>query len=429
MTSSSNPSQSSTTSPFYYAYRNGLIDVVREELPNMTLDEIDMVQSNGSTALHAASYYGHTEIVKLLLEKGARRSIQNSHKCVPYDEAEKEDIKKLFIRPLNRFSMEDSGHIDWMKCDAAAEQLANDYRFRHKGFGWTPKNIEHRIKHIRDEMSHTDQQRIRTFLNQVQHDPKALLRAYTEDSGHIDWMKCDAAAEQLANDYRFRHKGFGWTPKNIEHRIKHIRDEMSHTDQQRIRTFLNQVQHDPKALLRAYTVESGFYVNLNKDLATRHFDQGTNFGLTYFIDFFYNHPDFDSLAFKGKVYRGMTVTHDDLKEYMVGKKIMNKAFLSTTTDRKTAEEFARNEATNREKQHGDQVKLSALCTFEIINHRTGLNIENLSEYQHEKEVLVGPYTAFFITAVRRLAPNYAEIDLRECETVKQDDDDDDDDDD
>ncbi|CAF1044309.1 unnamed protein product [Adineta steineri] len=352
MTSSSNPSQSSTTSPFYYACRNGLIDVVREELPNMTLDEIDMVQSNGSTALHAASYYGHTEIVKLLLEKGARRSIQNSHKCVPYDEAEKEDIKKLFIRPLNRFSMEDSGHIDWMKCDAAAEQLANDYRFRHKGFGWTPKNIEHRIKHIRDEMSHTDQQRIRTFLNQV--------------------------------------------------------------------------QHDPKALLRAYTVESGFYVNLNKDLATRHFDQGTNFGLTYFIDFFYNHPDFDSLAFKGKVYRGMTVTHDDLKEYMVGKKIMNKAFLSTTTDRKTAEEFARNEATNREKQHGDQVKLSALCTFEIINHRTGLNIESLSEYQHEKEVLVGPYTAFFITAVRRLAPNYAEIDLRECETVKEEDDDDDD---
>jgi hypothetical protein len=354
MASTSNPAQSSTTSDFYYACRNGLIDVVRQELPNMTLEELDRVQANGSTALHAACFFGHTEIVKLLLEKGARRSIENKHKCLPYDEAEKEEIKKLFIRPVDRFS--------------------------------------------------------------------------NDESGHIDWMKCDAAAEQLAKDYRFRHTGFGWTSKNIEHRMKHIRDEMSHTEQQTIRSFLNQVHHDPRSLLRAYTVESGFYVKLNKDLATKHFDQGTNFGLTYFIDFFYNHPDFESLTFQGKVYRGMTVTHDDLGEYSAGNKIMNKAFLSTTTDRYTAEQFAKKQAINRETQHGDHVKLSALCSFEIINRRTGLNIESLSEYKYEKEVLVGPYTAFLITAVRRIAPNYAEIDLQECKRVTDEDDDDDDED-
>jgi hypothetical protein len=355
MASTSNPSQSSAASDFYYACRNGLTDVVKQQLPNMTIEEVDRVQANGSTALHAASYYGHIEIVKLLLEKGASRSIQNNHKCLPYDEAKKEEIKKLFIRPLNRFS--------------------------------------------------------------------------NDESGHINWMKCDVAAEQLAKDYRFRHTGFGWTSKNIEHRMKYIKDEMSHTEQQRIRAFLNQVKHDPKSLLRAYTVESDFYVKLNKDLATRHFDQGTNFGLTYFIDFFYNHPEFQSLSFKGKVYRGMTVTHDDLKEYSAGNKIMNKAFLSTTTDRHTAEQFAKKEANNRQTQDGNYVKLSSLCSFEIINHRTGLNIESLSEYQHEKEVLIGPYTAFLIIAVRRIASNYAEIDLRECETVKEEEEEDDDDDD
>ncbi|CAF1319697.1 unnamed protein product [Adineta steineri] len=343
---SSIPTKSSITNDFYYACRNGLIDIVQQELPNMSLEEIDQVQANGSTALHAASYNGHTEIVKLLLEKGACRSIPNTYKCLPFDEAKSTEIKELFLRRSNRF---------------------------------------------------TD-----------------------EESGHIDWMKCDAAAEQLAKDYRYRHSGLGWTSKNIEHRLKYIKDEMSHTEQERISTFLNQVQHDPESLLRAYTVESSFYIKLNKDLAMKHFEQGTNFGLTYFIDFFYNHPAFQSLSYIGNVYRGMTVTHDDLKEYKVGNKIMNKAFMSTTIERQVAEDFARKEANHRKTKNGDLVKLSVLCSFQIVNHRTGLNIENISKYRHEKEILIGPYTAFSITAVRQIAHNYAEIDLRECQIVHQD---------
>src|SRR5690242_16724552 len=115
-------SVSSATSEFYYACRNGLIDQVREQLPNMSLEEIDQIQPNGSTALHAACYYGHKDIVKLLLDKGASRSILNKHLCLPYDEAETDEIKKLFIRRSNtRFSDDGTGHIDWMKCDTEAE--------------------------------------------------------------------------------------------------------------------------------------------------------------------------------------------------------------------------------------------------------------------------------------------------------------------
>ncbi|UJR34704.1 hypothetical protein I4U23_027481 [Adineta vaga] len=232
---------------------------------------------------------GRTEIVKLLLEKGACRSISNNYKCLPYDEAKSNEIKELFLRRSNRFS--------------------------------------------------------------------------DEDSGHIDWMKYDATAEQLAKDYRYRQSGLEWISKNIQHHLKYIKDEMPHTEQERISTFLNQVQQDPYYLLRTYTIESTF----------------------------------ESLAFKGNIYHGMPVAQEDLKEYTVGNKIMNKVFMSTTSDRKT--------------KNGDLVKLSTLCSFEIVNHRTGLNIETISEYRNEKEVLVGPYTAFSIIAVRRIAPNYAEIDL------------------
>ncbi|CAF2019860.1 unnamed protein product [Rotaria magnacalcarata] len=352
---SSTISKSSTTSDFYYACRNGLIDKVREQLSNMTLAEIDQIQANGSTALHAASYYGHAEIVKLLLDSGASRSIENEqHKCLPYDEAEKEEIKKLFIR------------------ETASNRFADD------------------------------------------------------GSGHIDWMKCDAAAESLASDYRYRHSGFGWKSKNIDHRLKYIKEEMGHTDNKEVKRFIEQTQSDPFNLLKAYTVESPFYIKLNRDLATTHYDRGTNFGLTYFIDFFYNHPAFNKLSFKGKVYRGMCAVQDDLKEYCVGGKIMNKAFMSTTKDRAIAEQFAIKNVTDRKKQHGENVKLSILCTYEIINDRTGLNVERLSEYRHEKEVLVGPYSAFIIIVIRKVSDSYVEIHLRECEKVNDQDDDDND---
>jgi hypothetical protein len=348
--------QSSTTSQFYYACRNGNVDEVREKLPNMTLEEMDQIQANGSTALHAASYYDHSEIVKMLLDRGASRSISNKHKCLPYDETENGEIKKLFLRQsATRFSDDGSGHIDWVKCDDAAEELSKDYRSRHTGFGWKSKDIDRRMKFIKNEMSHTDVERIGKFLD-------------------------DAQARQ-----------------------------------------------DPSLLLKAYTVESDFYKKLNKDLATKHFDQGTNFGITYFIDFFYNNPSFGQLSYKGKVFRGMCITQDDLKQYGVGGKVMSKAFMSTTKDPTIAIAFATNGATNRQTQHGERVKLSAMCTYEIINDRTGLDIEKVSEYAVEKEVLVGPYTAFIIKAIRQKNPQYVEIDLRECEKPNDDEDDDDDD--
>ena len=338
--------QSSTMSEFYYACRNGNVEKVREELPKMTLEQIDQIQANGSTALHAASFYGHAEIVKMLLKRGASRSIRNEpHKCVPYDEAKTEEIKQLFLRESasNRFADYESGHIDWMKCDADAEELAKEYRFRHIGFGWKSKHMERRINFIREEMSCTDVERIGKFLDDAQE------------------------------------------------------------------------KQDPRYLLKAYTVESDFYRKLNKELATKHFDQGTNSGITYFIDFFYNNPSFEQLSFKGKVYRGMCVTKDDLKQYGVGGKVMNKAFMSTTKSRSIAQGFATNDLTNRKTQQGEYVKLSVFCTYEIINDRTGLDIEKLSEYTTEQEVLVGPYAAFEIRAIRYPKTQSVEIDLRECQ--------------
>jgi hypothetical protein len=102
-------------SEFYLACRNNDMEKVGTRLPTMSLADINRIEPNGSTALHAATYDGHKEIVKMLLERGASRSIQNKFCCVPYDEASTPEIKELFKRRVgNTRFIAGSGATEWI---------------------------------------------------------------------------------------------------------------------------------------------------------------------------------------------------------------------------------------------------------------------------------------------------------------------------
>ena len=88
----------STVSEFYLACRNGDITAVQELLPKMTDDQKNCIEPNGSTALHAAAYFGHRAIVKLLLEHGCVTWILNKYNNTPYDEAQSDEVRELFRR-------------------------------------------------------------------------------------------------------------------------------------------------------------------------------------------------------------------------------------------------------------------------------------------------------------------------------------------
>jgi ankyrin repeat protein len=102
----------SSVSKFYLACRNGDFATVQKLLPNMSDDEKNRIEPNGSTILHAATYYGHHDIVKLLLENGCATWIRNNYRNTPYDEAQDEEMRELFRRPnrtngSNRFASTD----------------------------------------------------------------------------------------------------------------------------------------------------------------------------------------------------------------------------------------------------------------------------------------------------------------------------------
>ncbi|CAF3403490.1 unnamed protein product [Rotaria sp. Silwood1] len=84
-------------SDFYMACRQGDLMKVNRLLKTMSTRDVNRIEeSNGSTALHAASFFGHANIVKLLLEIGANINTRNGHGLTPEQEATTEEIKDLF---------------------------------------------------------------------------------------------------------------------------------------------------------------------------------------------------------------------------------------------------------------------------------------------------------------------------------------------
>lgn len=98
MASFNQPSKNITqASDFYLACKSGDLTLVDRYLKTMTARQVNRVEeSNNSTALHAASFYGHKDVVKRLLEIGASKHTRNGFGNTPEQEASTPEIKDLF---------------------------------------------------------------------------------------------------------------------------------------------------------------------------------------------------------------------------------------------------------------------------------------------------------------------------------------------
>ncbi|CAF0970833.1 unnamed protein product [Didymodactylos carnosus] len=86
-------------SQFYLACKEGDLQKVTRILKTYTIDDINRIEPHGSTALHVASFNGHAQIVRLLLDVGAARNLLNNYGSTPYEEAEKyPEIRRMFER-------------------------------------------------------------------------------------------------------------------------------------------------------------------------------------------------------------------------------------------------------------------------------------------------------------------------------------------
>lgn len=94
------------TSDFYNACAVSDIPRIKYHLPRMTLSEINQIEPNGSTALHAACYHRNAGVVYLLLRHGAVGSIKNRQGLTPYEQTSSPFIKQL---------LSSTGNASWIE--------------------------------------------------------------------------------------------------------------------------------------------------------------------------------------------------------------------------------------------------------------------------------------------------------------------------
>ncbi|CAF1178871.1 unnamed protein product [Rotaria sp. Silwood1] len=341
---------STACSEFYSACRNNQIDKVEKLLPTMTLDEIDKLEPNHSTALHAACYHGHIRIVRMLLEAGADRAIQNKYGCLPFDEALNNNIKELFFRvPNSNRLVGNTGVIEW--------ELIDD-----------------------------------DVLDKAAEERDIIKSVYNNAAGSDSMNKM---FEKIEKNYI--NKGLA----NI-HGIEIIKRFFQKATK----------EQDPQWIIKAYTAETDFYTTLNTEIAGGAGMYQSE--RRYIIALLSHHPILNNYTFIGPAYRVMRQNHDDLKKYEVDCCLMTKSFLSSSIDRKVAELFVVRQEEEREKggtkarfkADGKVIKSWVMCIYQIKRKRTALHIENSSQYANEGEILIMPYTVFQVKNISQFKAEF-----------------------
>ncbi|CAF0996600.1 unnamed protein product [Rotaria sp. Silwood1] len=173
-------------SEFYLACRTGDLGTIQRLLPTLSLDALNRIEPNGSTALHAACHYGHIDVVRLLLEKGAQRRLLNKFNLIPVDEAQSREMKQLFDRPTTAATQRFVGEtpqVEWSKAGLHSAYTA---------FGnWdNPVEFEN-IQMASDEISNAQELSDAAGMDQIQYflnmavetsDYTYFIRAYTAET-------------------------------------------------------------------------------------------------------------------------------------------------------------------------------------------------------------------------------------------------------
>lgn len=316
-------------SDLYLACRNGDQQTVERLLPTTPLRVLNSLEPNGSTCLHAASYHGHADIVRILLAHGACRRIINRFGCTPLDEAKTQAIADLFPRSTEaakkRFTGNPADEPDW--------QFTNDWA-------------------------------------------ESYARAV-----HWGCLKDRGIKKTIAKINKSRVLDDRTNPA-----LQFVRDCFQSALQSK----------DPLPLLKAYTAESPFYRELNRHMATGNdrevFKKLCGKWTGYYTGLIVRNRAFERFRFTGQTFRGMRVTPGDYARYRPGIALTCKSFQSTSESWKIAKGFA----CPSQPKPGT---VPLILVFTIRDPRSALRIEEISEFQHEEEVLIVPGTLFIVTHV------------------------------
>ncbi|CAF3731965.1 unnamed protein product [Rotaria sp. Silwood1] len=288
----------------YQLCKDNEIEKVRSILPFIgNINIINRIQtSTGSTCLHVACYYGHREMVEMLLEYGAVHSIRNiRYNLTPYEEAQTDDIKQLILEHQKLFSNNDYDYIEWSV--VGDDLLGKRREFREAIDVYKTYDNHHLMSKLLAEVIHY-------YLNEY------LVNQINDTKNPEDQI----------------------TRKQIETIESYFKEAIEKQD------YLTY-------FIKAYTLTNFFYKVLNRNLALyilEYFDETKTFSsnyrlvncLVHIVTLLIYNPNLPQYQYQGICYRGMRITQNDLDQYQLNQHILNRTFLSTSTDHQVAAMFA-----------------------------------------------------------------------------------------
>ena len=373
-------------SKFYHACRNGDIDTVREMLPTIPYDQLNQAEPNGDTPLHAATCSGHLDIVRLLLhEYSCQRHIRNRRGNTAYEEAQTDEMRQLYRRPANenRFNdnSQDTKQIFELVSSSVRENDGDDDNIakpdRRYLMGFEDIDEVKRQLNGLNGVKALFQSRIGRYIMEL-----GMKLKLAKDSGYTEEEYAYVTSE------KFRHEA-----------LRKVLDEHvtpSHPDYKHCCHLLNEyIEHGTiESLLSLYTLETPFY----KQLAIL----SSPLGFPFFIHL----SDLKQRYYQGYCYRGVRLGQHELKEYCWALKHKESVlspftFSSASIEREVAEEYSINPWSSSD-------KISTLLIFYFPQPcDTAINLSKIPEhqlpcisnYEDEKEVLIGPRTFFRVMEI------------------------------
>ena len=355
---------------FYWACRNGDVEHVKQLLRTIPYNDLNQVEFNGSTPLHAASSYGHAEIVTLLLREDYPRKHRDLDGLTAYERAQTEQIRCLFHRPdgKNRFCDENNeeGRVLFHVATRESEgerALDGDY-FEDQ---WI-------IGHMDGVPFESIEMHV--VARKTLYQSKLGRMININRIGYISLLKSDQRL-QFAID------------NAVDSLIPQQHSEYAKCKSLVIRAF---VENQPEHLLQLYTLETPFYRSLNKD-------QTSVFGcaIERFLD------KLSARYFQGTSYRGVKMTSQNLRVYQWALKkngvLITATHNSTSKDKQLAEFFAEANAPAANERVLMIFSFSQQCDTAIDLSKISDELPCISKFENETEVLVLRFTFFIVKEI------------------------------
>ena len=368
-------------SNFYFACSTGRIDEVlqtldAEDAPH--IDELNRLQANGSTPLHAATFNNHLEIVRLLLDRNCCRTTLNRYGNTAYEEASTEEMKQLFHRssPTDRFHEEDTAAAFAVYLPEADEENARVNE---------TVDYVHLFRSDEEIFEYTLNQQTSAMWLKLYDWFMHTFRTYIErEDLHVDTFN-------LHNHPDFR---------------QFLKQSLDDSNMKEAMTSINTARRNNsiEPLITLYTSERvGFYKPCNQSILR----SATNNNVSphscdrFLFEFYLRRDELKKRAFTGTVYRGASMSTADLEIYrralasMPAGVLGLKTFTSTSRDILVALNFAFNTPPVADQEH-------VIFVFEISQVTSMIfAVQDISVFGQEQEVLILPGNLFIVTRIEK----------------------------